>query len=128
MALGTSVFLHEQQGYDATMYATGWHNGSEPGDPAGYGLKISAADRDRYFDRTWTSVMVDLGTNSTIEVPLSPSFWRSCTELRSADIGKWLLETNAAPWIRSSPPGIVLTPSEENRFTARLLVRRTLHS
>ncbi len=108
------------------MYATAWFNGSEPTAPAGYGLKITPADRDRYFDREWTNVILDLENGSPADVPLIASFWRSTTELRSADVGQWLLDLHAAPWAKASPPGVVLTPLEGNHFSARLLVRRTL--
>jgi hypothetical protein len=110
------------------MYATAWHNGGDAREPAGYGLKVTAADRDRYFDSSWTSVIVDLGDSSTAEIPLSQSFWRSSTELRSAEVGQWLLTAEVAPWAKGAPPGVVLTPVEANRFAARILVRRTLQT
>ncbi|HSH62377.1 MAG TPA: hypothetical protein VK988_22555 [Acidimicrobiales bacterium] len=43
-------------------------------------------------------------------VALTPSFWRSCSELRSVVIGRWLLETRAAPLPHGRPSGIVVYP------------------
>jgi hypothetical protein len=104
------------------VLATGWHNGGPIAAPAGYGLAISKADRDRYFHPDWREVVLDLGAFEVI-IPLSASFWRDCPELRSADIGAWLLEAGAAPWPRRSPPGVVVHHAEGIRFTARLLAR-----
>lgn len=59
-------------------------------------------------------------------VDLSPSFWRSCSELRSADIGRWLLGVQAAPWPKGSPPGIAVEHVAEDRFAIRVLKMRTL--
>ncbi len=44
------------------MKVTGWSNGSPSASGAGYGLRISAADRDRYFDRSWSEVSIELAT------------------------------------------------------------------
>ena len=108
------------------MHVSGWHNGGPPLEPAGYGLKFVARDRDKYFDRDWTTVVVALEGADDVELPLSASFWRSCTELRSAQVGSWLLAQGAAPWPKGSPPGVVVTPDVGNRFTARVLRRRQL--
>src|SRR5688500_7342304 len=107
------------------MHATGWHNGGPDYEAAGYGLKFTAADRDREFNRDCAEIVLELGDQAAT-VALSPSFWRSCPELRSADIGRWLLDIGAAPWRRSSPPGFVVNHVDGNRFTVRLLERRSL--
>jgi hypothetical protein len=108
------------------MYATAWHNGGEPREPAGYGLKFAKVDRDRYFESEWDDIVLELESAGSITLPLSAAFWRSGTELRSADIGKWLLAAEVAPWPRGSPPGVVVTGLEGNRFSARVLKRKTL--
>lgn len=110
------------------MYATGWHNGSRPDDPAGYGLKFVERDREKYFNRSWTDVRIALDHGPEVTISLSASFWRSCTELRSAEVGRWLLERGAAPWPIGSPPGIVVSPADGNRFSARILSRKRLPS
>jgi hypothetical protein len=85
-----------------------------------------ARDRDKYFSDDWAQVVLDLEGGGAVSIDLSRSFWRSCTELRSSEVGSWLLSQEAAPWPKGSPPGIVVTPEAGNRFTARVLRRRQL--
>jgi hypothetical protein len=107
--------------------AAGWRGGSaDEREPAGYGIRLTAADRDRHFDPEWTSVVLELAEGPTIEVPLAASFWRSCSELRSADLGRWLLAAGRAPWPKHTPPAIAVNPIAGNRFSARILERRNL--
>jgi hypothetical protein len=108
------------------MHATAWHGGGDGHEPGGYGLKLTQLERDRNFDRSWDHVLIQLENGITARVNVSESFWRRCSELRSADIGRWLLSSGAAPWLRGSPPGVVLIPVEGNTFTARLLKRHSL--
>ena len=42
------------------MIVTAWSNGNPSHTGSGYGLKISEADRERFFDRSWHSVEIDL--------------------------------------------------------------------
>jgi hypothetical protein len=98
------------------MQAIGWSNGQARSTGAGYGLRISAADRDHWFERSWTHVVITLEGNGILTVPLSASFWRSCTELRSAEIGRWLLSRRLAPWPKGKPPTLMLRPINSNRF------------
>jgi hypothetical protein len=111
-----------------SVYATAWHNGSKPSEPAGYGLKFSEADRDRHFDRAWEHVVLELDAGTAMTIRISPSFWRRCSELRASELGEWLLANEVAPWISGNPPGVVVTPVSENRFTIRLLRRQLLGS
>jgi hypothetical protein len=107
--------------------AVGWRGGSaDERSPAGYGIKFTPADRDRYFDPEWRSVVLELTDGPTIEVPLTPSFWRSCSELRSADLGRWLLASGRAPCPKDAPPEIAANPIGDNRFSARILEHRSL--
>jgi hypothetical protein len=108
------------------MRAVGWRGGQgDADDPWGYGIRLSERDRDANFDRTWGEVLVELDGGDVVTVDLSPSFWRSCPELRSADIGRWLLAQGAAPWPKSNPPGIAVRVLEGNRFSARVLKQHT---
>lgn len=107
------------------MRAKGWHNGGDPRDRAGYGIKFDAKDRDRHFDRDWESIVLVFG-DCQVEVALSPSFWRSCSEVRSAELGQWLLGSGHAPWPKGSPPSIAVNTIEGNRFSARVIQRRSL--
>lgn len=51
-----------------------------------------------------------------MRVALSPSFWRRCSELRSAKIGLWMLENGVAPWPNRRPPRLRLEPTGEAGF------------
>lgn len=93
--------------------------------PAGYGIKVHADDRDRYFSSEWSEVVLEIGDLLVI-LPLTPSFWRSCSELSSAAIGRWLPEAGQAPWPPGAPPGIIVEQLGGNRFSVRLLGRRSL--
>jgi hypothetical protein len=107
--------------------AVGWRGGNaDERSPAGYGIKITPADRDRHFDPNWTSVVLELADGPTIEVPLTDSFWRSCSELRSAQLGRWLLVAGRALWPKHAPPGIAVNRIADNRFSARILEHRSL--
>lgn len=93
--------------------------------PAGYGIKFTADDRDRHFDPAWESVVLEMEGFGRTVIGLSESFWRKCSELRSADVGRWLLDAGAAPWMSGSPPTIAVDPLGEARFAARIVKRRT---
>ena len=112
--------------YVMPMRATGWHGGGSPTDPAGYGIKFSDVDRDRYFNPDWDHVVLELEGAEPATVRLSPSFWRRCSELRSANIGRWLLDQSAAPWAKGAPPRVAVDHLSENRFAARVLRRHVL--
>ena len=61
------------------MKAKGWSNGGPNNETgAGYGIRLTHADRDRYFDPTWVAVELQLGADAEVTVPISPSFWRGC--------------------------------------------------
>lgn len=94
--------------------ATGWRG-------ACYGLRVSHYDRDRHFRREWTGVTLELeGRGGPIEVGLSPSFWRGCSELRSAEIGRWLIANRVAPWPKGAPPQVRVEALGGSRFRVRL--------
>jgi hypothetical protein len=68
--------------------------------------------------------VIQLPGQEPATVTLSQSFWRNCSELRSADIGRWLLRQGLAPWPRGKPPTFELVPVEDRRF--RIDVRPSL--
>lgn len=103
------------------MLVHAWSNGSPRPTGAGYGVRIALDDRDRHFDMAWVDIEVALDGLVSVTVPLSASFWRTCTELRSACIGRWLLSHNLAPWPRGNPPTVVLSPTHHNHFQLSLL-------
>jgi hypothetical protein len=104
---------------ESCMTITAWSNGAHHSTGAGYGLKISAEDRDRYFDRNWENVSLDLdgGANGVIVNIDKKSFWDSkCRELVSKEIGMWLRESGKAPWPKSQPPKLRMEHISGNRF------------
>lgn len=101
------------------MRAVGWSNGQPLPTGAGYGVRLSGHDRDEHFDPGWHEVIVDLDHGEVARVSLSKSFWRSCSELRSAAIGRWLLQQRLAPWPRGEPPAMMLHHIVGNRFELR---------
>lgn len=108
------------------MRATGWHNGGPSQTPGSYGIKFTADDRDRHFDPAWESVVLEMDGFGATVIGLTESFWRKCSELRTADVGRWLLDAGAAPWTRGSPPTTAVEPLGGARFAARVIKRRTL--
>jgi len=104
------------------MIVTAWSNGSPNYTTGGgYGIRLSRRERDAHFRPEWPSVVVELEGARTITVNLAPSFWRRCTELKSAAIGKWLLDHELAPWPKGSPPKLKLEPRGDRRFRLTLV-------
>ena len=107
------------------MIVIAWNNGSSAPSGAGYGLKISLTDRDRYFRREWKTVILVLEDWSIpVEINVAkPSFWgETCHELISAQVGRWLLKNRLAPWPENRPPKLILEPlGETGHFLLRQL-------
>ena len=106
------------------MIWTGWNNGEHHSTGAGYGFKVNAVDRDRYFKSAWQTIVVEfpLGTPSTTaEVNIAKkSFWGpKCRELISKAIGRWMLEEGYAPWPHRVPPKFDVEPFGERRFRVK---------
>jgi hypothetical protein len=102
------------------MVVTGWNNGTKRLTGAGYGLRITENDRNVFFQRSWSSVIVDLPNGTTVNPNLSASFWktgpRKCIELRNAQIGRWMIQNGLAPWQKNNPPIFNLIQLAGNRF------------
>ncbi len=101
--------------------ATAWHNGSPRKSGSGYGLKVSVAARDRFFDRQWQTVTLRLhgeNANRTTDVNCAKdSFWNgTCRELIGRGIGIWFIDNGLAPWSRGNPPRFRVSPLEPGVF------------
>lgn len=106
------------------MKVTAWNNGQHHPTGAGYGFKISTNDRDNYFQRSWTTVLVSIpGVNQPVEVNVAKaSFWSAtCRELISREFGRWLIRNAYAPWSSGKPPKFELIPTTGNRFRLQKL-------
>jgi hypothetical protein len=100
---------------------TAWNNGGHLATGAGYGLKVPVIDRDRYFKREWTSVILELPDNgSFVKVTVNvdkPSFWNAtCHEVISQEIGKWLRNSGLAPWPSRQPPKLLVEVISDRHF------------
>jgi hypothetical protein len=101
--------------------ATAWNNGQHHRSGAGYGVKISAAARERHFPREWRTVRLRIGSAHPITMNTDKaSFWNgTCRELISAVLGRWMLEERFAPWPSGQPPRFALIPREAGVFELR---------
>ena len=84
---------------------SGWKNGT-----GGFGLRIAGSVRDQVFGSLkdgigeGSHIIVVLPGMAPVCVHISPSFWRTCSEFRSAQIGAWMKERGDFPWARRRPP------------------------
>ena len=96
-----------------------WNNGSHHQSGAGYGLKMSATDRDAHLQREWGSVDLYLGGQSRpVKVNVDKnSLWNdTCRELISQEIGSWLIGNGMAPWPKGKPPKLKLLRRSQRAF------------
>ena len=106
------------------MIAKAWNNGDHKPSGVGYGLKIDAEDRDRFFHRDWKVVVLALeGKKDDVTVNVrKKSFWTpECRELINKQVGLWLIKNGKAPWPKGRPPKIRLEPTSGNRFKAEFI-------
>ena len=109
----------EEPKMTSSFSATAGNNSKWHASGAGYGLKVSAADRDRSFNRNWRSGTLRPVTKSRfVEVNCAKdSFWnRTCRELIASDVGRWFIELGVAPWPTGTPPRFDLSPIETGIF------------
>lgn len=105
-----------------TIMVTAWNNGQHAASSAGYGLKISISDRDRYLNRSWKTVTLELeGKSEPVMVNIDKdSFWGpTCQELLKKEIGIWLRQNELAPWPRGRPPKLKMDLITGSRFVMR---------
>ena len=101
---------------------SGWYGGGKSGT---FGLRVSVKDRELF--RGLTKVKLELpnshGKSRRMQRELSSSFWRSCPELRSREIGEWMSDRGDCllhklqPW----PRGKGLPPKYEAEITGGYL-------
>src|SRR5690348_1380772 len=97
------------------MDVTAWKNG--PVDSIGliFGIRVGAKNASQFFDKKWTSVVVELG-RTPVTVRLSSSFWLASPELRNVAFEEWMRHLQLIPWKPQRPPSLTLTPLGGNRF------------
>lgn len=83
-----------------------------------YGIRVGAANRDRYFERDWTEIEVEMdGTFHSF--CLTKGFWNKCPEFRDRGhpvIKQWLRQHKTTDWPRGNPPRMSLFPIGSNQF------------
>lgn len=104
--------------------AKAWTNSKQGCSGASFGLKISAADRDRFFERAWRSVTLRLEAGEeTIVAEVNcakASFWDgTCRELIGKEIGLWFIDNGFAPWLSGEPPEFRMIPVGSRTFAVR---------
>ena len=104
--------------------ARAWNNGRWHATGAGYGLKISAEDRDKYFDTDWDTVTLRLIGERTRRVAeaniTKDSFWSpECRELIQLEIGQWFIENGFRRWTLNVPPRFRMLPVAGRDFEVR---------
>jgi hypothetical protein len=62
-------------------------------------------------------ITIELENGDSVDIRLSDSFWRRCSELRNAKIGKWMIKNRLAPWPKGSPPNLKLEAVAEGQFS-----------
>jgi hypothetical protein len=86
-----------------TITVTAWNNGAQHRSGAGYGFVISPDDFNEF--KGLKSVILRFET----KINISESFRsKSCSELRSKEIGLWLRSHSKAPWKKNHPPKVSL--------------------
>ena len=100
------------------MKVTAWNNGSKNISGVGYGFRLSASDRDKFFERKWGSeeLLCDGKLLAVVNID-KDSFWiGNCSELIKLELGVWLLSKGYAPWPNGKLPTFNLLPLGGNQF------------
>ena len=101
------------------MIVNAWNNGAQSRNGLGYGFRVHPADRDAYFQKEWTSIVLEVeGQGEAVEVNLvGLGLWEATPAAISCPaLGRWLRHNGLAPWVRGQAPTFVLEPIGENRF------------
>lgn len=99
------------------MIVKTWNDGSHSDSGYGYGVRIKRTDRNKFFDRDWNNVIIHIGKlENSVEIPILDTFWTTCNELRSAKIGKYLIENKLNIWEKGKPYKLLLFHQEYNKF------------
>ena len=103
------------------MIVTAWKNGRHNKTGAGYGFRLKIPDRNTVFKNDWESILLTLDdATEPFEVKITPSFWRRCCELRSKEIGLWLIwlmKKGLVNWPKGNPPKFSMETISEKHFT-----------
>ncbi len=87
-----------------------------------FGLRIPREVRKLLFNRKWMSVTLYI-EKKPVEINLTDSFWTTCNELRSKEIGRWLKRHGLDSWPSGNPPKIRVDHIADNKFKIVEVIR-----
>lgn len=98
------------------MIVTAWNNGN-----TGYGIRLLADDRDRYFSKKWKDVLIKIVGKFEVTCKMTPRFWSTCPELRNVVFRDWFAELGYVKgkrkdWKKGNPPKFHLIQESDNCF------------
>jgi hypothetical protein len=109
------------------MVVTAWNNGAHSRNGNGYGFRLHPADRDTFFNKEWTSIVLEVeGQGDAVEVKIDDAgLWAETPgTIPCAEVGRWLRHNGLAPWSRGNPPVFLLEPVQDNRFRVEKAAKR----
>ena len=93
-----------------TMQVSPWTNSC-----GCYGIRIGIPNRKDYFKKTWSKIIVEIGSEPH-EFRLTSSFWNNCPSIRGVVLKRWLASHSMLTWAKGSHPQISLVMLGGNRF------------
>jgi len=98
------------------VLVSGWRSGKfDVRRAVALGIRVGRDNVQRFFDKDWDVVLIEI-ENDAVPVKITKTFWTTCPELRSPDIGTWMRTKGLVPWPKGRPPEMRLTPIGGNRF------------
>ena len=100
------------------MFAgTAWNNGAHQANGAGYGIKLTHEDRDKYFRRPKVFLNLECRAGDIAVNTDKQSFWNyMCRELISKEVGIWLISSSKVSWPKGRPPKLQLEQAGKQTF------------
>lgn len=84
-----------------------------------YGIRIGAENRNKYFDRSWTSVAIVMD-GRTYDIALAPGFWKKNPEIcdpgETGIFREWLQRHKSLDWPVGETPKMQLIPLGPAKF------------
>lgn len=103
------------------MIASAWNNGDRKASGSGYGLRLSSADINVHFSKSFQTISLLIPSDNDMLVALvnigKKTFWDgTCGELIQIEIGKWLIRSGFAMWPKGHPPKVSIVCISEAEF------------
>lgn len=68
------------------------------------------------IDRSLKTVVLELVGGATIDVEMTPGFWKNCPELRHTEIGRWFGQLGLQEWQKGKPHRFTMSALAPGRF------------